>query len=403
MLFLTSLMTLVWLNADSSDGQIIAAPRRKVHQRVVPTDSVPEVEPTKFQAFSREEAQAFNAAIPLSTNPNPPARPFRFVGSDEDRLRAVDCLAAAVLYEAGDDPAGQRAVAQVVLNRVRHPAFPKTVCDVVFQGSERRTGCQFTFTCDGALNRSYSDPAWDRARLIAGSALSGRVLKQVGHATHYHTDWVVPYWSASLDKIVAINTHLFFRWTGWWGTPAAFRFSATGSEPCISQLAPRFPEHGVCTDVASLPGTEMPPVTKPISISDGVVKPSNDDPGAFVVLLSAQDALTFPELAAFTCGSRPSCKFMGWIDPKQMPQDNSSKLSQKQLASISFSYLRERSLNLERALWNCAQFKRPEGQCLWSKAPPPQATSSMSAPPEPAVKTLMGVHFTGERKHQAQP
>ena len=99
-----------------------------------------------------------------------------------------------MVYEAGDDPAGQRAVAQVVLNRVRHPAFPKTVCGVVFEGQDRTTGCQFTFSCDGALTRWSPSPAlWTAARQIATAALTGTVYRPVGYATHYHTDWVVPY------------------------------------------------------------------------------------------------------------------------------------------------------------------------------------------------------------------
>src|SRR3546814_11692641 len=73
-------------------------------------------------------------------------------------------MAAAMLYESGDDSKGQLAVGQVVINRVRHPAFPKSICEVVFQGSDRATGCQFTFTCDGALARRYSDAAWKRAQ-----------------------------------------------------------------------------------------------------------------------------------------------------------------------------------------------------------------------------------------------
>src|SRR3546814_8953065 len=73
-------------------------------------------------------------------------------------------MAAAMLYEAGDDSKCQLAVGQVVINRVRHPAFPKSICEVVFQGSDRATGCQFTFTCDGALARRYSDAAWKRAQ-----------------------------------------------------------------------------------------------------------------------------------------------------------------------------------------------------------------------------------------------
>ena len=103
---------------------------------------------------------------------------------------------------------------QTVLNRVRHPAFPATVCGVVFQGSERSTGCQFTFTCDGALARQPSAAAWARARALAEQALDGAVDERVGNATHYHTDWVVPYWRTSLDKIAQVETHIFDRWRG---------------------------------------------------------------------------------------------------------------------------------------------------------------------------------------------
>ena len=383
----------------------IASVTHVASRRVVPPDVVPEVEPTRFQAMTPDAARAFNASVAFSADRNPAARPFRFPGSDEDRLRALDCLAAAVLYEAGDDPDGQRAVAQVVLNRVRHPAFPKTVCGVVFQGSERRTGCQFTFTCDGALLRSYADPAWERARAIAAAALSGSVFKPVGHATHYHTDWVVPYWSSSLDKIVAIKTHLFFRWTGWWGTPPAFRYGATGSEPHIAQLAIRFSEHG-STGVAGVPaGSESLPAAG-MTISSIAAKPSSDNPNAFLVLLAPQNGASFAEIAAFTCGSRPVCKFMGWTDPTKMPADNSTKLAPAQLAALSFSYLRDRPRNLERALWNCTQFKQSDGQCLWSKSPPPEVkTPSPAAAPAsvPPIKALDGVRFKDDQAPPPKP
>ena len=97
-----------------------------------------------------------NAQIPLATGPNPAAQPF-FAGKVDDatRARALDCLTSAIYYEAGQESTdGQRAVAQVVLNRVRHPAFPASVCGVVYEGSTRATGCQFTFTCDGSLARA---------------------------------------------------------------------------------------------------------------------------------------------------------------------------------------------------------------------------------------------------------
>jgi hypothetical protein len=131
---------------------------------------------------------------------------------------------------------GQRAVAQVVLNRLRHPAYPNSVCGVVFQGSERSTGCQFTFTCDGALARTPHPVLWQRARKIAEAALAGFVYKPVGWATHYHTNWVVPYWSSSLVKAAIVGTHIFYRWTGGWGTGPAFRTGYAGAEPAISKM-----------------------------------------------------------------------------------------------------------------------------------------------------------------------
>jgi hypothetical protein len=186
-------------------------------------------------ALTADEARAFNATVPFADGPISPARTFVYVGSHDDRERALTCLASAAWYEAGDDKTGEAAVAQVVLNRVRHPAFPKTICGVVFEGASRRTGCQFTFTCDGSLRRTPSPEAWRRAREIADRALSGYVFKTIGNATHYHTDWVVPYWSDTLDKLAAVDSHLFYRWRGGWGRAAAFTQRPGGAE----QLDPR--------------------------------------------------------------------------------------------------------------------------------------------------------------------
>jgi len=193
----------------------------------------PAPEPLLLRPVAPRDAQAINAAVPVSEGPNPAARGFlaRYAGAD-DRARALHCLTAAVYYEAAIEPLdGQRAVAQVVLNRVRHPAYPNSVCGVVFQGSERQTGCQFTFTCDGSLRRTPSAPGWARARAVAEAALAGNVFKQVGWATHYHTNWVVPYWSASLVKAANIGTHIFYRWAGGWGRPGAFGRAAASVDP----------------------------------------------------------------------------------------------------------------------------------------------------------------------------
>lgn len=132
-----------------------------------------------------------------------------------DRARAVQCLSTAIAYEAAYEPfEGQQAVAEVVLNRTRHPAYPKTVCGVVFAGSQRKTGCQFSFTCDGSLNRRLPEKVMATARAIAASALDGGAPTRVGGATHYHADYVSPYWAPSLTRITKIGAHIFYRGAG---------------------------------------------------------------------------------------------------------------------------------------------------------------------------------------------
>jgi spore germination cell wall hydrolase CwlJ-like protein len=222
-----------------SDPAHANVPKLASGQLIVPGLGAPPVpEPLQFRDVAPQDAVAINAAIPLSTDPNPAARPFREdFATPADRLRATECLTAAIYYEAAIEPIdGQRAVAQVVLNRVRHPAFPKSVCGVVFQGSDRSTGCQFTFTCDGALNRAPAAVLWARARQVAEEALAGKVYAPVGWSTHYHTNWVVPYWSSTLAKDALVGSHIFYRWAGGWGHPGAFRFGATGNEPQIALM-----------------------------------------------------------------------------------------------------------------------------------------------------------------------
>ena len=171
--------------------------------------------------------------LPTMLVSGPAAVPFYATGSAQDRLRASICLTAAIYYEAGQEPdAGQRAVAQVILNRVRHPAFPDTVCGVVYQGTERSdTLCQFTFGCDGSLVRGPMSSAWGRAWKNAQTALSGAVYEPVGLSTHYHTLAVNPGWSRSLTPTAIVGAHIFYRWPGGAGSPAAFRDAYRGLEP----------------------------------------------------------------------------------------------------------------------------------------------------------------------------
>lgn len=157
------------------------------------------------------------------------ALPFR-LGSTLDASRDLDCLTQAAYYEArGEGRDGMRAVTQVVLNRVRHPAFPKSICGVVFQGAGRRTGCQFSFTCDGSMRGRVNRAAWDRARDIASSALSGSVFSQVGNATHFHTTGVAPGWRNSLVRVGQVGDHLFYRFGGRSGSREAFSYAARPS------------------------------------------------------------------------------------------------------------------------------------------------------------------------------
>jgi hypothetical protein len=165
----------------------------------------------------------------------PAAKPFFSTGTGLSHSRALDCLAQAVWYEAASESeAGQRAVAQVVLNRVAHPAWPASVCGVVYQGAERSTGCQFTFTCDGSLARRASGATWARAQRIAAEALAGEVYAPVGYATHYHTLWVDPYWTRTLNHVGTIGAHRFYRNRGAGGEKATYAATYAGFEPSVN-------------------------------------------------------------------------------------------------------------------------------------------------------------------------
>jgi hypothetical protein len=172
---------------------------------------------------------------PFAKLPIRPMRPFRLALDSADGARALQCLSQAVYYEAAREPElGQEAVAQVVLNRLRHPAYPKSVCGVVFQGSLRATGCQFSFTCDGSMRYAPEPAYWRRAQAVARHALAGFVMREVGSATHYHADYVAPYWAPTLVKLRQVGAHIFYRWTGPWGEPPAFTGRYQGGEAVLT-------------------------------------------------------------------------------------------------------------------------------------------------------------------------
>lgn len=179
------------------------------------------------------------------------ARPFiapRSAARAADLQRAIECLAQTVYYEAASESAqGQRAVAQVVLNRVRDPNYPNSVCGVVYQGSERKTGCQFTYTCDGSLARRPDPFLYARARMVAVGALAGAVEPSVGLATHYHTRQVVPYWRTDLVKLRTVGAHIFYGWKGRESSARGLRTSYAGIEPEIIPPTPATP--GLTPDI----------------------------------------------------------------------------------------------------------------------------------------------------------
>ncbi|MGZ9098220.1 MAG: cell wall hydrolase [Brevundimonas sp.] len=184
------------------------------------------------------DAMKLNAATPAVSGYLRVAQPFVFKpATAEDRRRALRCLTQGIYYEAALEPTdGQEAVAQVILNRVRDPNYANSVCGVVFEGADRTTGCQFSFTCDGALAHAPVPWAWNRAKLVAERALAGHVAASVGTATHYHADYVHPWWAPTLNKLTQIGAHIFYRWKGVYGEPAAFRQPYSGREPLIDEV-----------------------------------------------------------------------------------------------------------------------------------------------------------------------
>ena len=310
-------------------------------------------------ALPEDKARASNAAIPFAPGPHPAAAPFRFGGTTEDRLRAIECLALAAMAEAGPSDEGQRAVIQVVLNRVRHPAFADTVCGVVFEGSDRRTGCQFSFTCDGSLARRYGEAAWAASRLRAAEALGGRVYVPVSTATHYHTDWVFPYWSPKLSKIAQVETHLFLRWPGYWGTRAASARVYRGGEPDPLSLA--VPDSGA----VPLPEPTATPTVAPgaPAITGGQLAMRDPSGRAnFVHLAPGTDEAGAMALARRLCGPSGTCRVLGWIDRTAIPATFPMPAFSR--AQLQFSYTRDPA-GTEIALFSCDHFSGlPREKCI---------------------------------------
>ena len=246
-----------WTAYHRGDAPMSATTARghRPHQPPVAPPGAPPVTELGYKPVSAQTAQQINKAVQLQIA-GPPAQPFAVESGTPTFERAALCLAQAIYYEAGNEPTdGKRAVAQVILNRVRSPAFPNSVCGVVYQGSQKTTGCQFTFTCDGALNRQANPRSWQSAREIATAALRGSVYAPIGHATHYHANYVVPYWAGSMAKVSTIGAHLFYRWQGNWKPATYFSQRYAGAEPTFGPGAMALPAEAM----AALPASLAPP------------------------------------------------------------------------------------------------------------------------------------------------
>lgn len=166
-----------------------------------------------------------------------PAEWLKLTGKTRDK--AEKCLANAVYFEARNEPVrGQIGVAQVVLNRVFSGFYPHDVCNVVYQNAHRHLACQFTFACDGIPDIVTDAESWTRARHIAKAALDGKVwLPEIGKATHYHANYVHPWWVRSMHRLHRIGAHIFYRPRGWGdGADAPSWGNATATAATASQL-----------------------------------------------------------------------------------------------------------------------------------------------------------------------
>ncbi len=126
------------------------------------------------------------------------------------------CLATGIYFEArGEKLRGQAAVAQVILNRVRNPTYPDTICGVVYQNDSWRNRCQFSFACDGKRDRITNPANYKTAEQIAMAVTAGKIfIPEVGSATHYHATYVAPRWAHTMKKMKKIGLHIFYKTYG---------------------------------------------------------------------------------------------------------------------------------------------------------------------------------------------
>ena len=245
-------------------GYLIAGPRPSafpgmgaIAQSAAPASETPSaaraVQASAVPAMSPSGGAAgFAASLRRRFGLGPAARPFAFARVAEAPTD-LHCLAETVYFEArGESQDGQKAVAQVVLNRVRHPAFPKTICAVVHQRTAG--GCQFSFACS-SREAAVDSLAWRRAEMVASAALHGAVMAAVGDATHFQSAHAGSF--AGLMKVAQVGAHAFYRFAGREGATAMFRQSPLPSAPARIELARLEPTDATATAAPRLVEVKM--------------------------------------------------------------------------------------------------------------------------------------------------
>lgn len=168
----------------------------------------------------REDSMAVMARLPETPSLSKIEESFRLgrehrkavLDKRRTRLAEQRCLATAIYFEArSESEEGQMAVARVILNRVKDPEYPKTVCGVIYQGADRRNSCQFSFACDGRVDQPKTRHAWAKAQRVAARAMAGQDdIAIVSTATHYHADYVQPSWANAMKRLIKIGRHIFY-------------------------------------------------------------------------------------------------------------------------------------------------------------------------------------------------
>lgn len=300
---------------------------------------------------------------------------LQFLGPAGDRDRAVDCLAVAAWYEAGNDFDGQRSVMQVVLNRVAHPSFPKSVCGVVFEGSHRTTGCQFTFTCDGSMTRRRpSAAAFERVRAIARLALKSTIYPEVSQATHYHADYVLPWWSSKLVRLDKVGPHIFYRWPGsrgyLTGRPtsageadlAQLTYQAVNRSGSLSGSSDAKGGQPAASAMATSTATSAHGQLISANIVSAPPVPETDS-AIFLGVDSESPSGRWAVSGLGKCIGRAACRVLAYETPQRLAHN--SNTSARTREKPIFLFVRDPASGIELALWDCDKVERPDrSQCL---------------------------------------